>query len=275
MNPISISRSRSSNGTAYHRSGVGPPVVLVHGVGLRAESWFPQIGALDKTNTVFAIDLPGHGDSAQLLDASLVEFTKQLGGFVQDVVKEPVVVIGHSLGALVAIDFAVRFPSLCFGVAALNAIYQRSEQARNSILARVESLNTGHDIASAPLKRWFGDSPIGNDEDMAGLCRSWLESADLEAYAAAYLVFADCEGPSAQVLGSLAMPSLFLTGADDPNSTPEMSSAMADLAIDGEAVSIEKARHLVQLTHPHEVNRALTLFVQRCAESHNESEAHQ
>ena len=61
-----LQRSESANGLAFHRSGSGDPVVLIHGVGLRAEAWFQQLPVLTRDHEVFAVDMPGHGDSALL-----------------------------------------------------------------------------------------------------------------------------------------------------------------------------------------------------------------
>ena len=56
---------RLSDGRAVRviEAGAGPAVLLLHGVGLRAEAWEPQIAALSPTHRVIAADLPGHGES--------------------------------------------------------------------------------------------------------------------------------------------------------------------------------------------------------------------
>lgn len=268
--PVSLPRSRSANGLAYHRCGNGKSVVLLHGVGLRAESWMHQLKALEKTNTVFAIDMPGHGESPALQQPrpSLAQFTGELHTFVAGTVREPVVIAGHSMGALIALDFAARFPELCDGVAALNAVYKRSSSARTAVKSRAKALQIKAGTADvvSPITRWFGNSPTGTDRDMAEFCRLWLMDANHEGYAAAYSVFADEDGPAEQALCSLSMPALFLTATEDANSTPAMSKNMASLVPDGEALIVNNARHLVQLTHPQEVNAALCAFVADCEE---------
>ena len=60
-------RSDGPSGLALSRAGSGPTIVLIHGVGLRSESWARQIPALAERCTVIAVDLPGHGDSASFV----------------------------------------------------------------------------------------------------------------------------------------------------------------------------------------------------------------
>ena len=273
MTSLTLPRSRSDLGVAFHQAGDhGAPLVLVHGVGLRAESWFQQIEALRADYRIYAVDMPGHGHSRRLDDAapSLDHFTDRLAGFVRAVIGEPVIVAGHSMGALVALDLAARHGDLCMGVAALNAVYGRSAEACEAILERADSLQgaTGEDMASAPVKRWFGDNPKGHERAMAAHCRGWLDDADRRGYADAYRIFAASDGPSC--LAALAVPALFLTGDGDLNSTASMTEAMALIAPRARAVVIKGARHMVQMTHPQAVNAALAEFCETCTRAAGE-----
>ncbi|MFQ3333976.1 MAG: pimeloyl-ACP methyl ester carboxylesterase, partial [Woeseiaceae bacterium] len=62
-----LPRYRTTNNIAYYKTGNGPAILLIHGVGLRLESWNAQINILSQEHTVYAIDLPGHGESDQLI----------------------------------------------------------------------------------------------------------------------------------------------------------------------------------------------------------------
>ena len=55
---------QTRNGIAFLEQGQGEAVLLIHGVGLNAEAWGPQIAALAETHRVIALDMPGHGQSA-------------------------------------------------------------------------------------------------------------------------------------------------------------------------------------------------------------------
>lgn len=267
-----LERFQTSNGIACHRSGEGAAIVLVHGVGLRAESFGWQIAFLEKTYSVFAIDVPGHGESPGF-DATcpgLGEYTARLKGFIDEVIGEPVMLVGHSMGAMIVVDFARRFPQHCRGVVALNAVHRRAADVALAVQQRAAALKQGDagDVVSAPVRRWFGECPRGFELKMARCCEKWLNQVDRAGYGAAYSVFANENGLSDAEFMQLDLPALFLTGAHDENSTPEMSHAMANLAPAGEAVIIANARHLVQLTHASEVNKVLGRFFEHCEGAH-------
>lgn len=241
---------------------------MVHGVGLRAESFAPQIALLKKSHCVLAIDLPGHGHSVALgnSDPVLGDYTAMIKDFVDEVISQPVILVGHSLGAMIALDFARRNPDQCLGVACLNAIHRRSSKAALSVKQRVVELqqNARAGVAAAPIARWFGGNPRGHELKIAMICSGWLEQVDRQAYATAYGVFANDEELSDAGGPQLERPHLFLTGAEDVNSTPEMSKLMSTLVPLAEAVIISDARHLALLTHADQVNPALQTFLARC-----------
>ena len=180
---------------------------------------------------------------------------------------QPAIVVGHSLGAMIALEFASRHRSEVRGVVAMSAVFERSAEAMSAVAARAAQLQENPDSDSlneATLTRWFGGSPAGEMHRLTGRCREWLSSTNRAAYAAAYNVFAKSNGASRELLGALTMPSLFITGSDDPNSTPQMSKAMANIAPQGKAAIVEGARHMLQLTHAASVNALIAHFIQHC-----------
>ena len=236
-------------------AGDGPSVLLIHGVGLRAEAWGGQLDALAQSCRVVAVDMPGHGHSARLKDdPCLADFTDAIVALLSG----PTVVIGHSFGAMIALDIAKRHPALVRGVAVLNGIFQRDPKAKQAVMARAAGLD-GKTAAdpSAPLDRWFGEVPSAARD----ACLAWLCDVDPAGYRDAYRVFAAGDGPSERSLSGLQYPALFLTGRDEPNSTPEMSQRMADLTPLGRAVILDGAAHMLPMTHASQVNTLLTQFI--------------
>ena len=232
-------------------AGTGPLLVLLHGVGLRAEAWSPVVDALSAEFTVVAPDMPGHGESPLIApDAALVDFVRAAA----PVLDRPAIVAGHSMGAMIALALADHAPTKVRAVLALNAIFERDETAKAAVKARAAALD-GTSVADPgpTLTRWFGAAP--SPERLA--CNAWLTSVDPLGYRTAYTVFAKGDGPSRAALAALDQPALFATGADDPNSTPEMATRMAALCPNGQVQVTQGAAHMLPMTHPMTVVAAL------------------
>ena len=253
------SRPRSPFGAlAAVRAGRGSPLVLLHGVGLRAEAWNAQIDALAEHVAVIAPDMPGHGQSAPLeVPPSLAAYSDR----VAEALDEAAFVVGHSMGAMIALDLAIRYPERVRALAALNAIYRRTPQAAQAVRQRAASLDDESPAdPSAQLARWFGEALSPEAE----ACRDWLLEVSPAGYRTAYGVFATEDGPSDADLAALPCPALFMTGAAEPNSTPAMSEAMASAAPQGRALIVEGAAHMMPMTHPAAVNAALLALFSEC-----------
>ncbi|CAD0183183.1 Putative non-heme bromoperoxidase BpoC [Ruegeria sp. THAF57] len=252
-------RPRSESGDlAAIEAGEGPLVILLHGVGLRAEAWNAQIDAFGAAGfRVVCPDMSGHGRSPFRDPDGLLSYVKA----VEPLLSEPSVLVGHSMGALIALSLAASGHEHFRGVAALNAVYRRDPKAREAVIARATSLSA--DVSNDPsgtLRRWFGDQETKERE----ACAQWLTEVNPAAYKAAYSVFAESDGVSDEDLSKITCPALFMTGADEPNSTPTMSRKMADLVAQGRAEIVPGAAHMMPMTHPVQVNSFLLGFVQEC-----------
>jgi pimeloyl-ACP methyl ester carboxylesterase len=89
--------------------GRGPTVVLVHGLGSRIGHWLPTARHLARDHRVVLVDLPGHGATAMPTPFSLEAAVRSLSGALAEE-PGPVVLVGHSLGGLVAAQAALDHP---------------------------------------------------------------------------------------------------------------------------------------------------------------------
>lgn len=242
--------------TRYLEAGSGAPVLLLHGVGLCAAAWGPQIAALSGKHRVIALNMPGHGGSALLPGTpGLQDFVGWAADAIGALQAGPVAVAGHSMGAMIAAGLAIDHPTLVSRVALLNGVFLRSETARAAVAARAEAIANGAVDIDAPLSRWFDEQPAER------VCRDqvarWLHEVNPAGYAAAYRAFAGGDRVYSSQFGLISCPLLALTGEGDANSTPEMAREMAAAVQNGRAVVIGGHRHMVNLTAPEAVNAAL------------------
>ncbi|MEV0116225.1 acetoin dehydrogenase dihydrolipoyllysine-residue acetyltransferase subunit [Streptomyces sp. NPDC050844] len=97
---------------AYATSGAGPEeIVLVHGYGGDKNSWLFVQEPLAARHTVYALDLPGHGESGKDVGAGgLDALTDVVAGFLDALGIERAHLVGHSLGGAVVTAVAARVP---------------------------------------------------------------------------------------------------------------------------------------------------------------------
>jgi len=132
--PGFTARDREVRGASLrlYERGEGAPVVLLHGLGGAASNWVAVAPALAERCRVLVPELPGHGASSALpapvptLDA----YADRVGA----VLDAPAVVVGHSLGGVVALRLALRRPQLVRGMvlagsAGLSSGTRRSQRA--------------------------------------------------------------------------------------------------------------------------------------------------
>ena len=96
----------SGTPVAYWRYGKGPPLVLVHGAVADHSRWNPVLPALEERFTVYAIDRRGRGGSGDAEDYSVEEEFEDVAAVV-DSLGEPVNLLGHSYGGLLALEAAL------------------------------------------------------------------------------------------------------------------------------------------------------------------------
>ena len=96
----------------YFVAGEGPPIVLIHGLGGLALNWSLVAPALARRRRVLVPDLPGHGGSSGLPGATtLGPYAEAVRAAAAHEGMLPAPLVGHSLGAVVALRLAIRRPA--------------------------------------------------------------------------------------------------------------------------------------------------------------------
>jgi pyruvate dehydrogenase E2 component (dihydrolipoamide acetyltransferase) len=93
------------------RGDDGPAVVLIHGFAGDLNNWLFNHGTLAENHTVYALDLPGHGQSSKDVgDASLEFFVDAVRDWLDAMELETAHFVGHSMGGLICLTLAERYP---------------------------------------------------------------------------------------------------------------------------------------------------------------------
>jgi pimeloyl-ACP methyl ester carboxylesterase len=110
----------------YYTAGQGEPVMVIHGGGGDARTWWRNIAELAEKYTVYAPDLPGYGGSQPLDgDYYIPELADFVDKFAGNLGLEKFYLVGHSLGGGIALNYTLKSPhrvkklvlvsSLCLG----------------------------------------------------------------------------------------------------------------------------------------------------------------
>jgi len=100
--------------------GEGPPVVILHGLFGSAQNWAGMGRRLAAHGAVFALDMRNHGDSPHSPDHTLADCVEDLHEWWAGHGGAPLRLIGHSLGGLVSMGFALAHPDKTAGVASVD-----------------------------------------------------------------------------------------------------------------------------------------------------------
>jgi pimeloyl-ACP methyl ester carboxylesterase len=99
---------------AFIRTGRGPAILLIHGIGDNSATWEHLLPFLAIDHTVIAPDLLGHGASDKpRADYSVAAYANGMRDLLSVLGVDRVTVVGHSLGGGVAMQFAYQYPERC------------------------------------------------------------------------------------------------------------------------------------------------------------------
>jgi 3-oxoadipate enol-lactonase len=129
----------AGRGTTFVRVAEGPPgaptILLVHGLFASADlNWSLAIPELATAYRVVAPDLRGHGDGIRTRHFDGEECADDLAAIVHELELGQVIVVGYSLGGLVAQLFARRHPSLVSGLVLCATAHNFAESGGGSMM---------------------------------------------------------------------------------------------------------------------------------------------
>jgi len=254
------------DGTNFTFSGpsTAPVVVLIHGLGLNKACWQWMIPDLKDSYRVLSYDLYGHGDSSDpVTEPSLSLFSKQLKDLLDYCKIQKAVIIGFSLGGMVARRFAQDAPQKSQGMVILHSPHKRSNAAQAAILKRVDQARTmgPQSTVEAALERWFTDPFRKANPNLMNKIRQWVMANRKEVYHTIYKVLATGIDEIVKPSPALICPSLIITGDQDFGNGPEMAFAIAAEIPGAKTLVLPALRHMALAESPKAVNKPIRDFL--------------
>lgn len=108
----------------WREAGQGHPVVLLHGISSGSASWVSQLTSpsLTKHYHLYSWDAPGYLESRELetTTPTAIDYANALNAFIDKLALSNIVLVGHSLGAIIASAFASQYPNKVKGLILAN-----------------------------------------------------------------------------------------------------------------------------------------------------------
>jgi 3-oxoadipate enol-lactonase len=249
--------------TYYVEDGSGEPVVLVHGLGATGtDLWKKQIHDLARDHRVFAYDVRGSGRTDVTTGPYTIELlADDLAAFVEALDLERVVLVGHSMGGGIALQYAATHPDRVRAVVGAGAVAELPEQGKQGMQTRAETVERDGMAAVAETVATNGLAPSFRDahpEEFQEFI-SLLASNRPEGYAA------QCRALVAMAVterfGDVAAPVLLVCGELDQASPPAMNEANAGRLPNARVVQLDDCAHIIPWEKPAELLDAVRGFL--------------
>ncbi len=218
--------SRDGTRIAYRRSGEGPPLVLVHGTAANHGRWSPVLPAFEERFTIYAIDRRGRGGSGDG-HGYVIEREFEDVAAVIDSIGEPVNLLGHSYGALLALEAALLTRNIRKSVLYDPGIEAGEEIYPHRVVERLEALLEAgdRDGVVATTMRDVAGLPPETVEHLRTL-PVWQARVD-----AAHTIPRELRAVKAyrfdpERFGDLGVPTLLLSGGASPGAFREAAETV-------------------------------------------------
>jgi pimeloyl-ACP methyl ester carboxylesterase len=250
---------------AYEDSGGdGPAAVLIPGLGGSMYGWRAQSLALAAAGyRAVAYDQRGAGLSSKPPGPYSTElWAGDLVGLLERLGIERVVLVGHSMGCMVAVEAAGRLGERCAAVALCGGRAQWPEATVETFEQRAKLAREGRldEVAEAVAANGLSERCRAEQPVLWGLLVASIAANDPNGYAESAL---GARYGSMRSLGDLVCPLLVFAGTEDLATPPAEGEKLAAAAKRGESATIDGAAHWCMLERPAEVSRLLVDFLGR------------
>ena len=249
---------------AYTDTGLGLPVVLLHGYPFNRSLWSEQVSALSNSCRVITPDLRGLGESDSRPGAATMNrMAEDVGQLLDHLRISQAVIGGLSMGGYVALAFYKQFPSRVRALVLADTRAQAdTEEAKQTRAQQAEkALSEGMaGIADAMLPKLLTPETVSKRPEVVKRVRDMMLKTKPEGAAAALLGMAEREDQT-ELLSRVTSPTLILVGAEDAITPVADSEKMRDCIAGSRLVVIENAGHVSNLERTEQFNEALLKFL--------------
>jgi pimeloyl-ACP methyl ester carboxylesterase len=228
----------------YEVMGRGRPLLFLHGWVGSWRYWIPTMQVCSGAFRTYAIDLWGFGDTAKNpSNYSLKGQSELIGHFMDQMGLAKVALVGHSLGGVVALNFAAQFSGLVDRVMAISIPHGESRINNRLRLSK-----------PSELAEWL----LGKDTT-AEAARAEAPKADYRAIQASLSHLPDLD--LRELSNNISIPCLFIHGETDPAVAAPGFDELFGLPEHTHHILFEQSGHFPMLNESAKFNRLLSDFM--------------
>lgn len=259
------------------RRGAGQPVILLHSGGMSSRQWKRLADELATSHLVVAPDFLGSGDNPPWPPGAAFHFQQDVDAVTRivDTLGEPVHLVGHSYGGLVALQVARAVPARVRSIAAYDPV-------AFGVLAEPRDAEGLDDLSQAAKNPVFTDDTLGGSDawfevfvDYWNGPGAWraLPTPAREAFLrVGRKVFLEVQSlmddrTPGSAYAAITAPTLLITGSASPPAARRVVSRLAGSMPAGRAVTVEGAGHMGPITHARIVVDAIASHVRAASGS--------
>ena len=247
----------------YRTLGKGNPLLILHGLFGNSDNWLPSAKHLAGDYRVYLLDMRNHGKSPHDQVFNLVSMVEDIYEFITDLGIRKVSLIGHSMGGLVAMNFAFEYSHRVQRMAIIDIAPRAYPVMHDDILTHLQNIDlrmikTRHDadlqladhIPSRRVRQFLLKNLYRQDDSRF----AWRLNLPVIAQQLSEI--------RKGILNPhrISVPVLFIRGGLSDYVREEDRSRISDLFSDYKIETIDRASHWVHSDAPEQLNASLRHF---------------
>ena len=244
--------------------GSGSALICIHGIGGGSYFFTGLSRSLIDSRRVLSFDMPGtgfnlHSVEKMSIDAA-VDATVEL---IDQVSPEPSVLLGHSMGTIIALKAYEQRPDDVAGLIFLGGLPEPVQAIKDKLTARISRIQEVgmNGIGEEVMPGIFAEGTLRLRRQLVGLFQRLLELNPEESYVQS--IEALISASAADVVPKVQVPCLAITGTEDLYAAPHDVQAFADaIPADVDVQFFENCGHMVFYEDPGRFNESVNTFLQ-------------
>ncbi|MCX6813776.1 MAG: alpha/beta hydrolase [Candidatus Azambacteria bacterium] len=241
-------------------------LVFIHGLSGSSSAWLEYEKKFEKKYNLLSLDIRGHGKSAKLKnyeDYEIEKFSQDIYDLITYLNIEKPILISHSFGTLIALEFLVKYQNLLASSVFLSPIFSLKKQKSAQFVHSIIGLLSGF------LKIFPVSTKIGNHIDYSkykntgdwNIRRTFADVRNTGLRVFLYCLKQSYKFDRKGFLGSINIPVLIVHGKKDTIFSVKNSVIMAERINNSKLILLDNADHIIVLNNFTEVSEAIENFI--------------